>query len=264
MTKLLMCAPSYYGIEYEINPWMSRSRPTNPQRAREQWNGLRGILEEQLSVEIDFVDPKPGLPDMVFTANAGLVWNNKFIVSNFRHEVRRREAPEFAEWFRNRGFEIVQLPKQCFFEGEGDLLRCGEIWFAGYHIRSDMPAHQKIADIIQTEILSLELTNDWFYHLDTCFCPLAPGQAIFYPPAFDSYARRVLSNHIPVLIPVAAKEASRFACNTVVTGATVVMNSGCPRIRQTLEELGFHVFETPLDEFIKAGGSAKCLTLFVG
>src|SRR5215510_14924526 len=122
--KLLMCAPSYYGIEYEINPWMSRSRQTDPQRAIQQWNGLRALLNQQLSAEICLIAPTPGLPDMVFTANAGLAWKQKFIVSNFRHEVRRGEADQFARWFQALGFDIVRLPEESFFEGEGDLLRC--------------------------------------------------------------------------------------------------------------------------------------------
>lgn len=262
--KLLMCAPSYYGIEYEINPWMSRSRQSDSQRAVEQWNLLRQILGEKLSVEIELVDPKPRLPDMVFTANAGLVWEDRFIVSNFRHEVRQREAPFFAAWFEERGYEVVHLPMEYYFEGEGDLLGSGQHWFAGYHIRSDVLAHQKVAEIIEREVLSLELVSDWFYHLDTCFCPLSADQAIFYPPAFDPYARRVLENHIPMLIPVAAEEAERFACNAIVCGKSIVMNDGCPKVRTALESAGFEVFETPLDEFIKAGGSAKCLVLKIG
>jgi len=107
------------------------------------------------------------------------------------------------------------------------------------------------------------LTNNWFYHLDTCFCPLSKGQALFYPPAFDSYALKVLETHIPVLIPVAPEDAARFACNAIVVGKNIVMNDGCPRVREKLESLDFKVFITPLDEFIKAGGSAKCLTLIV-
>lgn len=261
--QLLMCAPRYYGIEYEINPWMSRSRQSDPQSAMEQWSRLRRILSEELSVEVHLVDPEPGLPDMVFTANAGLVWNNKFIVSNFRHEVRRPEAPHYEEFFRKRGFEIVHLPQRYYFEGEGDLLKCGELWFAGYHIRSDAVAHQKVAETIESEVLSLELTSDWFYHLDTCFCPLAEGQALIYPPAFDSYALTVLETHIPGLIPVEAEEAARFACNAIVTGKNVVMNDGCPKVRDKLDSLGFNVVPTPLDEFIKAGGSAKCLALII-
>jgi len=262
--KLLMCAPSYYGIEYEINPWMNRSRQSNARRAEEQWTSLRGILSKQLLVEVLLVEPQRGLPDMVFTANAGLVWKDKFIVSNFRHEVRQGEAPRFAAWFQERRFEVLRLPAEYYFEGEGDLLQCAEQWFAGYHIRSDALAHQRVAEIIEQEILSLELTSDWFYHLDTCFCPLSAEQAMFYPSAFDPYARKVLENHIPTLIPVKTEEAERFACNAIVSGKNIVMNDGCPEIRTSLEAAGFTVFETPLDEFIKAGGSAKCLVLKLG
>jgi len=259
-----MCPPSYYGIEYEINPWMKRSRQTDTALAAGQWHELRRVLAEQLPAEIHLIDAVAGLPDMVFTANAGLVWQNKFIVSNFRHEVRRGEAPRFEHWFRERGFSIIHLEDRYYFEGEGDLLRCGELWFAGYHIRSDMLAHQKVAEILDREVLSLELTNDWFYHLDTCFCPLSAKAALFYPPAFDDYASKVLQNQIPELIPVPQQEAERFACNAVVNGNNIVMNTGCPATRRILEDLGFNVYETALDEFLKAGGSAKCLTLIMG
>jgi N-dimethylarginine dimethylaminohydrolase len=221
-------------------------------------------LSDELSAQIELIDPQPGLPDMVFTANAGVVFENKFVVSNFRHEARREEAAHFARWFRARGFEVVQLPPEYHFEGEGDLLRCGEFWFAGYHIRSDMLAHQKVAAITGREILSLELTSGWYYHLDTCFCPLSEQTALFYPPAFDEYARAVLASHIPDLIPVSASEAERFACNAVVNANQIVMNTGCPVIAEKLEERGFHVYVTPMDEFLKAGGSAKCLTLVIG
>jgi N-dimethylarginine dimethylaminohydrolase len=259
--QILMCPPTFYGIEYEINPWMSRSRPSNRPLAEKQWSGLHKMLKNKLSVNVRLVDPMAGLPDMVFTANAGIVWKRKFIASNFRHEVRRGEVSHFENWFRHRGFEIVQLPEEYCFEGEGDFLRCDDLWFAGYHIRSDALAHQKVAEIIEQEVLSLELTNDWFYHLDTCFCPLTEGRALFYPPAFDPYARKVLDNHVPALFPVSAGEAARFACNAIVAGNDIVINDGCPRVRKKLESQGFRVFETPLDEFIKAGGSAKCLVL---
>ncbi|HEY3304436.1 MAG TPA: arginine deiminase-related protein [Candidatus Binatia bacterium] len=261
---LLMCPPDYYGIEYEINPWMSRSRQSSRQRAYEQWSDLRQILQGRLSLSVNLVDPIPGLPDMVFSANAGIVWRHKFIPSNFRHNERRGEVQYFVEWFRHRGFEIVRLAGDHFFEGEGDVLRCGDACFAGYHIRSDILAHQRVAEIIESEVLSLELTDSWFYHLDTCFCPLGAGRALYYPPAFDLYAREVLQSHIPELIPVAVEEAQRFACNAIVAGKGIVMNEGCPQVREKLQSLGFTVLETPLDEFIKAGGSAKCMVLNIG
>jgi N-dimethylarginine dimethylaminohydrolase len=259
--RLLMCPPSYYGIEYEINPWMKRSRQSDRALAVQQWAELSRVLAEKLPAEIHLIDPKPGLPDMVFTANAGVVWGNKFIVSNFRYVVRKGEASHFARWFRARGWDVVHLPEEYYFEGEGDLLRCGDVWFAGYHIRSDMLAHQKVAEIIDSEILSLELTSDWFYHLDTCFCPLAPGVALYFPDAFDAYGQRVLSTHVPKLIAVAEAEAHRFGCNAVVVGKTVVHNSRCPRMTADLARAGYKSIEVELDEFLKAGGSAKCLTL---
>ena len=258
-----MCAPAYYGIEYEINPWMSRQRQADRQLANEQWEGLRRILTAELGADIELIDAAPNLPDMVFTANGGIVWNDKFIVSNFRHAERRPESLAHEAWFRERDYEIHRLPENCFFEGEGDLLRCGKLWFAGYHIRSDIRAHERVADILGQEILSLELVNDWFYHLDTCFCPLGDGQALYSPNAFDDYAKRVLESQIAELIPVAAADAERFACNAVVQANMIVMNSGCPSTRETLQALGYRVFETPLDEFVKAGGSAKCMVLYL-
>lgn len=259
--RFLMCSPNYFNIEYEINPWMSRSRQANGPRSQEQWEKLFRLLTEQVGAHIELIEPQPNLPDMVFTANGGLVWNDHFIVSNFRHEVRRPESQAHETWFTSQGYEIHHLPSDCFFEGEGDLLRCGNRWFAGYHIRTDIRSHQKVAEILQQEILSLELVNDWFYHLDTCFCPLDDGTALYCPNAFDTYAQTVLANHIPELIPVASNEAERFACNAIVQGKKIVMNTGCQSLRERLERSAYQVFETPLDEFIKAGGSAKCLVL---
>jgi N-dimethylarginine dimethylaminohydrolase len=214
-------------------------------------------------MDVSLIQPRPGLPDMVFTANAGLVWKNKFIVSNFRFPVRRAEATHFENWFALRNYEIFHLPEQSHFEGEGDLLMCGDILFAGYPIRSSMFSHQRAAEIIGRKILSLKLTNDWFYHLDTCLCPLGNDEAIYYPAAFDAHGLKVLRDHIGTLIPVTEQEARRFACNAIVVEKNVIMNDGCPKIRHRLESLGFSVFETPLAEFIKAGGSAKCLILKV-
>ena len=259
--RVLMCPPSYYGIEYEINPWMHCSRPSNYPLAGEQWRALYQLLHDRLHVDVSLIEPGPGLPDMVFTANAGFVWENKFIVSNFRHDVRRGEAAHFENWFANRNYEILNLPEQNYFEGEGDLLMCADVMFAGYPMRSSTNSHQEIADIIQRQVLSLKLTSDWFYHLDTCFCPLSRSEAIYFPAAFDAEALEILKNRIRTLIPVTEEEARRFACNAIVVEKNVIMNDGCPKIRRQLESLGFCVFEIPLTEFIKSGGSAKCLVL---
>ena len=154
------------------------------------------------------------------------------------------------------------LPDDVYFEGAGDALFCGDTLFAGYRIRSDARGHQMVGELLGVRVIPLELTDDYHYHLDTCFCPLAAG------PRRSTTRRRStttacarLREHVPELIPVERDEARRFACNAVVVGRTVVTNTGCPKLHESLRRRGFEPQETPLDEFVKAGGSAKCLTL---
>jgi N-dimethylarginine dimethylaminohydrolase len=239
---------------------MSRSRGSTPERAHRQWQALQETLAG-LGVVLEFLEPQPGLPDLVFTANAGLVFGRRFFSSRFRHEVRARETPHFDGWFAAHDFTVEHLPEGTYFEGAGDALFCGPTVFAGYLIRSDVRGHQYLAGALQRQVLPLELVDPRFYHLDTCFCPLAPGEAIFFPPAFDAYGQKVLQSHIPRLGAVREEEAVRFGCNAVVVGKTVVVNSGCPRLEADLAEWGYRTVAVELDEFLKAGGSAKCLTL---
>lgn len=260
MARILMCPPDYYGIEYEINPWMSRSRGAIRERARQQWQELYNTLR-QLDVTIELVEPQPGLPDLVFTANAGLVFKQQVILAHFRYPERQREEPIFEAWFRTHGFEVLRLPEHLFFEGAGDALFCGRTLFAGYRIRSDCLAHQEVARLIGREVLPLELVNPHFYHLDTCFCPLAPGEAIYYPPAFDNYAQRVLRERIEHLIVCPERDAYRFGCNAVVVGKHVILNAGCDALAELVHRAGYQPILISLEEFLKAGGSAKCLTL---
>lgn len=258
--RILMCPPDHYGIEYEINPWMNRSLGTIRALAFRQWTTLRDTLES-LGVKIEVLPPQSGLPDLVFTANAGLIFHNRFMSSRFKHEVRAKESPFFDAWFQNNHFHVEHLPENHFHEGAGDALFCGETLFAGYRTRSDASSHQWVAKALEVQVLPLELVNPRFYHLDTCFCPLAPGVALYYPEAFDTYGRRVLHTHVPNLIAVNEAESFRFGCNAVVVGKTVVHNSQCPQLAADLIRNGYHSIEVELDEFLKAGGSAKCLTL---
>lgn len=258
--QILMCPPDHYGIEYEINPWMSRSRDSTPEKAHAQWHQLHQKLID-LGVDIHLMTPQKGLPDLVFTANAGVVYHKQFFTSRFRHEVRAREEPYFDEWFAEHDYTIEKLPKDTWFEGAGDALFCGEQLFAGYRIRSDVHGHQHLGKALGVQVLPVELVDPRFYHLDTCFCPLAPGEALYYPPAFDEYGLKVIQSHIPKLLEVQEPDAVRFGCNAVVVGKEVVINAGCEQLGSDLQAWGYQPHYVPLDEFIKAGGSAKCLTL---
>jgi len=257
---ILMCPPDYFGIEYEINPWMSRQRQADHEIGVRQWHGLVALLQATGS-KISYLEPRRRLPDLVFTANAAIVGEKVTVLSRFRHPERQGEEPFHREWFVEHGHDVHELESKASFEGAGDALFCGDTLFAGYRIRSEIQAYEEIGDVLGCPVVPLELTNPRYYHLDTCFCPLAPGMAIYYPEAFDEYGRRALAEWIEDLIPVSAAEAPHFACNAVVVGRTVVTGVGCPALHAQLRDRGFTPFETPLDEFIKAGGSAKCLTL---
>ncbi len=198
---ILMCPPDYYGIEYEINPWMSRSRASDDLRARAQWKALFDLLTS-LGAEIRLMTPVPGLPDLVFTANAALIWRDVAFLARFRHAARQGETPHDEEWFRENGFQTRSLPEGLDFEGAGDALFCGQTLFGGYLIRSDAPALQWLAAQIDCPAIPLQLVDDRYYHLDTCFCPLAADAAIYFPAAFDEYGRKTLVEHVPTLIAV--------------------------------------------------------------
>jgi len=257
---ILMCAPDYYGIEYEINPWMSRGRQSDPEASRAQWEALRDLLAS-LGARIELIPPVSGLPDLVFTANAGLVWRETVFLSRFRPEARQGETAVNEAWFRAHGFQTELPPDRWNFEGAGDALFCGETLYAGYVIRSDAAAMQWLAGRMGCRVIPLQLVDSRYYHLDTCFCPLSSTEALYFPPAFDSYAQKALAAHVPELIAVEPSEAQRFCCNAVVLDRHVVLNTGCPRLEEELTRRGYVPHSTELGEFIKAGGSAKCLTL---
>lgn len=261
MPTFLMCPPDYYGIEYEINPWMSRVRNSIPELAHKQWQALYDLLTKTLGVKVELVQPAEGFPDMVFTANAGFVSGRQFIASNLRYEVRKGEVPHFERWFKDHGYTIHHLPVNYDFEGAGDILPLGENLFAGYRIRSNIRAHTLVGEIFGKRVLVLELVDERFYHLDTCFCPLDPERAIYYPKAFDEYGQKVIREHVLRPIPVSDEDALRFGLNAVVVEETVILQQGCAALRERLEQEGFRVFELDFSEFMKAGGSAKCLTL---
>ncbi len=263
MSRLLMCPPDYFGIEYEINPWMRRSNQTDGERAKTQWKTLTQVLENEVGAKLEFMEPVPGLPDLVFTANAGVLYEGKAVPSRFLHPERQREESHFIDWFTKKGYEVILLDDEMYFEGAGDLLGFPDFWIGGYRQRSDIRAYDELSKIFEKEILPVELVDKRFYHLDTCFCPLSGGELLYFPPAFDEYAQTVMTTRIAEdkRFAVPASEGKRFACNAVCVGRHVVLPTGCPETMAWLHQQGYATHPVELDEFLKAGGSAKCLTL---
>jgi lysine-ketoglutarate reductase/saccharopine dehydrogenase-like protein (TIGR00300 family) len=262
--RILMCAPHHYEVDYVINPWMEGNiHRSLPDRALAQWTQLYQVLQKY--AQVDLVEPQPGWPDMVFTANAGLILGNTVVLSRFFHPERQGEEPYFHKWFADQGYKVHLLPASLPFEGAGDALidRAGGWLWAGYGFRSELDSHPYLAEWLDVEVLSLRLVDRRFYHLDTCFCPLTDGYLLYYPPAFDTYSNCLIELRVPIekRIAVSEVDAVNFACNTVNIDKIVVMNKVSEALHKILADRGFTIVETPLAEFLKAGGAAKCLTL---
>ncbi|OUL24788.1 TIGR00300 family protein [Nostoc sp. T09] len=264
--RFLMCAPDHYDVDYVINPWMEGNiHKSSRDRAVEQWQKLYHVLKDHAIV--DLVTPEKGWPDMVFTANAGLVLGDNVVLSRFLHKERQGEEPYFQKWFEANGYTVNVLPKDLPFEGAGDALldREGRWLWSGYGFRSELDSHPYLAKWLDIEVLSLRLIDERFYHLDTCFCPLANGYLLYYPGAFDSYSNRLIEMRVAAEKRIAIEEADavNFACNAVNVDSIVIMNKASDPLKTRLTDVGFQIIETPLTEFLKAGGAAKCLTLRV-
>jgi N-dimethylarginine dimethylaminohydrolase len=260
--RYLVCPPSHFGVLYEINPWMHKEVQVEPDRARTQWEEMVATLESAGAVT-EAMMPVPGLPDLVFTANAGLVDGNRFVVSRFRHAERRGEAKHDSEWFARKGFDICEIPAEVgvCFEGAGDALPFGKSLVAGYRFRSDFVSHAALARLLGIPLLSLELVDARFYHLDLTFCPLDDRHAIIAPHAWDRYGRSVVERLVPEPLVLDLEESLTFCANSVVIDRTIVMPACPPRVGKILEGWGFEVLVAPVSEFLKAGGGVRCLTL---
>jgi N-dimethylarginine dimethylaminohydrolase len=264
MTRLLMCPPNNFGITYDINPWMSEHVGLATPDAARQWERLVETLRCAGDVQIERVEPRPGVPDLVFTANAALVSGRLAVMSSFRYPERRREQAYYRSALTKHGFATTFL-QSTFFEGAGDALfdRLRPILYMGYGWRSERVAAAEISETLGVRTIPLMLVDERFYHLDTCFCPLATGHVMAYMEAFSPHTQQLLRRTIEpeYLIELSADDALAFACNAVELESTLVLHDASRPLRERLNALGYRVFATDLSDFHKAGGSAKCLTL---
>jgi len=258
--RYLMCPPKHFGVLYEINPWMHREVRVDAERARQQWDGLKATLE-QAGATIELLDATPDLPDLVFTANAGVVNGRQFVPSRFRHPQRQAEVPHDVAWFEAHGFTVEWLPEHVHHEGAGDALPFGDVLLSGYRFRSDAASHAYLSRLTGAAVRSVELADERLYHLDLTFCPLDERRAIVAPDGWDRYGRKVVEALVPEPLALDIDQALAFCANSVVVGTTVVMPSCPPSVGRQLETWGFDVVVCSVGEFLKAGGACRCLTL---
>ena len=260
MTKhILMSNPEFFSIDYEINPWMHLENQVDTQLALKQWQDLFDLYTNVLGYEVELVKPQPNLPDMVFTANGGLVVKDKAMVANFRHPDRQGESHFFKQWFLEKDFKEVE-DSYYNFEGEGDGLLFRDYILMGYPWRSDYASHTQIGKFFKKEVISLQLTDAKFYHLDTCLSPIDNKMIAIYPQAFSLESLEKLKN-IANIIEVSSEDAFNYGLNVCSDGSNIVIPKGAGGLIKTYIQKGFKVYPMDMSEFIKSGGGVKCLTL---
>ena len=257
---VLMCPPTYFDIEYEINPWMHTTDQPTGETAAQQWQKLHDIYANQLGWRIELMEPVKGLPDMVFATDCCLMIDGRAMLSSFRYPQRQPETAYFEK--RLRGLSYTDLKHaDNFFEGGGDTLKFGDKIIAGYGFRSDIKAHQELAEYFGREVISLKIVDPRFYHLDTSLAVLDDKTVAYFPGAIDQDSRKRLKAAVPNLIEATEDEAIGFGLNAVSDGHTVICSNESNSLMEKYRVAGFEIIGTSILEFRKSGGGVKCLTL---
>ena len=255
-----MTAPTFFTVEYAINPWMDTSVPVDTHLALNQWESLRQTYKE-LGHTVELVAPVAGLPDMVYAANGGMMVNGRAVSARFAFPQRAGESAAYAEWMARHGYRPADTRHTN--EGQGDLLAVGSIILAGYGFRTERQAHDEIAAALQMPVVSLELVDPRFYHLDTALAVLDNTTIAFYSPAFSDASRAQLLELFPDAIEVGSADAFVLGLNAVSDGLNVVLPAAATGFTEQLREAGFRPIGIDLTELLKGGGSVKCCTLEV-
>ena len=260
-TTVLMSSPEYFKVEYSINPWMIEGVEVDIELAKHQWEELKSTIEDAGSV-VQVLPPNKEYPDLVFTANSGIIKEDRVLIANFKYEERQGEEEIYAKWFSENGYSVSRIPSEFKFEGRGDGFILDEYLIGSYGIRSDKEALLYIAEEFGLKPKIVELADPKFYHLDTCFqqLPTTNRDAIFYPKAFKDESLSEFSDLFN-LIPVSEADANKLACNAVVINNTVIFPSEDIDAIQTVKDLGLNTAVANVSEFIKSGGACQCLVI---
>jgi arginine dihydrolase len=257
----LMCSPSHFAVTYAINPWMRPGTAVDVERALVQWDALRRTYLD-LGHRVDLLDPLPGLPDMVYTANGATVVDGVVYGARFRYAQRAAEAAAHRAWFRAEGFARVVVP-DFVNEGEGDLLVAGKVILAGSGFRTDPRAHDEAARLLGREVVPLELVDPRFYHLDTALAVLDDTTIAWLPEAFTPASGAVLAERYPNALLATAADGAVLGLNAVSDGRHVVLPAEATDLAAALAERGFVPVPVEMSELLKGGGGPKCCTLEV-
>jgi N-dimethylarginine dimethylaminohydrolase len=257
---VIMSPPDHFDIEYSINPWMNIDNKVVKKTAMYQWRNLRDLYKN-LGVKVLLIPPVPGLPDLVFTTDHGVWIEDTFYLSNFRYPERQKEQAIAIPWYIKSKIKVQHVPSICQLEG-GDVIYHNSHIFLGYGFRTSLGTADYLRSVTRRPVVALELVDESFYHLDTCFLPLTQDTAFYYPPAFSENSVKQLKAHFDILLPVTTREADGFGCNSVKIGTKVICQPN-PTFEQKLLDLDLTPISLEMSEFNKSGGGIHCLSQII-
>ncbi|MFC8827456.1 dimethylarginine dimethylaminohydrolase family protein [Streptomyces sp. NPDC057137] len=261
LKRFLLCSPDHFDVTFEINPWMSAERRPDRKKSWQEWKDLVANLRAA-GAEVHHFPSLPGLSDMVFPTDVGIVAGDHFVRGRFRHAERRDEAAYGARWLLEHGFTEIPWPDNpdLFLEG-GDVVRFGDVLLCGNGPRTSPATATYLSRVLDRPVVTVPIVDPRFYHLDMSFFPLDDRRAIYAPDVWDLEGQRAVERLVPEPLVISIDEALSFCANSVVVGDTVVMPFCPPRVRSALVDWGFTVCVSPVDEFLKAGGGIRCMSL---
>jgi N-dimethylarginine dimethylaminohydrolase len=270
---VVLCPPTYFDVVDQKNPYMSAKAAVDRDKAQRQWQALLSALE-QAGCQVETISPAPGLEDMVFAANQVFVGfhegiGNFIVPSRMVHASRQREVPFYVDWYRRRGFKIIDLDlgTDCL-EGHGDLLWHPD-WsriYAGYGFRSTRAGVEKFSDAMSklgVPVVPLRLVDPYCYHLDTCFCPLNNEAVLVYPGAYAPESLTTLRGFWKRVHELTSDEAHKFMGNGIVANGRYLTPYVTPHLEAILRQEGLESVIIDTSEFEKSGGSLFCMKAFL-
>jgi arginine dihydrolase len=257
--RYLMCRPEFFDVTYTINPWMDPSKAVDAELAVTQWEGLRALYEE-LGHTVELIEPIAGLPDMVYAANGATVVDGKVLGAHFRNAERGPEGPAYLQWFRDYGFPVTRDAVH-INEGEGDFRLTASWLLAGHGFRSSLASHAEAQELFGRPVISLQLVDPRYYHLDTALTVLDGDTIMYYPGAFSPESLAVLRRIFPDALIASAEDAAEFGLNMVSDGLNVFVPEAAQGVAEQVRHRGYTVHPVDLSELLKGGGSVKCCTL---
>ncbi|MEU4557373.1 dimethylargininase [Actinoplanes sp. NPDC023936] len=256
----LMCPPEHFTVEYAINPWMDIEVAVDAGRALHQWEALRTTLTG-LGHQVHVLDARPGLPDMVYSANGAFSVDGTVYGARFKYPQRAAEAAAHQAFYAS-SFSWRFVAPQQVNEGEGDFAYLpgayGGLVLAGYGFRTDPAAHAEAQEVLGRPVISLNLVDPAFYHLDTALAALDDRHVTYYPGAFSPASQRVLAQLFPDALLADREDAEAFGLNLVSDGRHVILNTEATGMARKVRAAGYDPVHVDLSELKRGGGSVKC------